>query len=106
MTGPVVIAIYKPDAGKEAEFMDLVRQHPGILKAEGLAGTRTPLVLQTDDGTVLEIFDWIDEDAAGKAHLSEAVQSLWAAMGEIGSFPAGKDVAAFQGTFPHFKIAD
>jgi hypothetical protein len=62
----IVIVAYKPKSGKEADLLQLTREHVPLLRAEGLA----------KDGTVVEVFEW----AAGgveRAHTNTVVLKLW-----------------------------
>ncbi len=101
--GIVVIVTYKPNPGDEAEFVDLIKQHEPALRAAGLVTDRPFTILESDDGILIEIFEWASEDASRAANSNDAIQAIWRRMAEIGSFVAGKDVAAFQTPFAHFS---
>lgn len=104
--GVMVIAIYKPDAGQEDALLALAARHEDVLRTEELVTDRPFTLLQADDGTFLELFEWINEDAANNAHANERVSGLWQTMGEVASFPPGKDLPAFEQSFSHFKIVE
>lgn len=80
--GRVVIVAYRPRDGKEAETLDVIRDHVPILREEGLATKREPLVLRARDGAYLEIFEWASSEAIEAAHTNAAVQRLWERFGE------------------------
>jgi hypothetical protein len=72
----IVIVAYKPKPGKEAELLQLTREHVPLLRAEGLATDRPVIACQAKDGTIVEVFEW----AAGgleRVHTNPAVQKLW-----------------------------
>jgi hypothetical protein len=72
----IVIVAYKPKPGKEADLLQLTREHVPLLRAEGLATDRPVTACQTKDGTVVEVFEW----AAGgteRAHTNPVVMKLW-----------------------------
>lgn len=72
----VVVVAYKPKPGKEAELLQLTREHVPLLRAEGLATDRPVVAARAADGTVVEVFEW----AAGgveKAHSNPTVLALW-----------------------------
>ena len=77
MNGCIVVATYKPRPGKEAELALLLATHVERLRAVGLVTDRTPIVARTADGMVVEIFEWISEDAIASAHNHTVVQTLW-----------------------------
>jgi hypothetical protein len=72
----IVIVAYKPKPGKEAELLQLTREHVPLLRAEGLATGRPVIACQAKDGTVVEVFEW----AAGgpeRAHTNPVISKLW-----------------------------
>jgi hypothetical protein len=72
----VVIVAYKPKPGKEADLLQLTREHVPLLRAEGLATDHPVIACQAKDGTVVEVFEW----AAGgteRAHTNPVVMKLW-----------------------------
>ena len=75
-SGNIVIVAYKPKPGKEADLLQLTREHVPLLRAEGLATDRPVIACQAKDGTIVEVFEW----AAGgpeRAHTNPAVHQLW-----------------------------
>ena len=48
----IVIVAYKPKAGKEAELLQLTREHVPLLRAEGLATNHPVTACQARDGTL------------------------------------------------------
>src|SRR5580704_13568865 len=77
----IVIVAYQPKPGKEADLLQLTREHVPLLRAQGLVTDRAVTVCQATDGTIVEVFEW----AAGgmeRAHSNPAVLALWARYGE------------------------
>lgn len=77
MMGRVVVAVYKPRPGKEAELTELVRGHVPRLLAAGLVTDRAPIAARAGDGTIMEVFEWLSEDAIASAHNNLVVQQMW-----------------------------
>lgn len=75
--GIIAIATYKPVEGKEGEFLNLLKNHIPTLRKEGLVSDNESLSMQSENGTILEIFEWVSLEAKGKAHESEAVMNIW-----------------------------
>ena len=75
--GQMVIVVYRPKAGREAELLELVRGHVPALRAEGLATARPPLVMRAADGCLVEVFEWASAEAVERAHHNPNVQALW-----------------------------
>jgi hypothetical protein len=72
----LVIVAYKPKPGKQADLLQLTREHVPLLRAEGLATDHPVTACQAKDGTIVEVFEW----AAGgveRAHTNPVVQKLW-----------------------------
>jgi hypothetical protein len=72
----IVIVAYKRKPGKQADLLQLTREHVPLLRAEGLATGHPVTSCQAKDGTVVEVFEW----AAGgveRAHNNPAVLKLW-----------------------------
>jgi hypothetical protein len=72
----IVIVAYKPKSGKEADLLQLAREHVPLLRAEGLATDHPVTACQAKDGTVVEVFEWV---AGGpeRAHTNPVVLKLW-----------------------------
>jgi hypothetical protein len=99
----VVFALYRPHAGKDAELRTLIRQHIPALRELELITDRAPLLVRSQDGTYIEIFEWRTSDAARIAHEHPAVARIWEAMGQIADFPALEGLSESSGRFPHFE---
>src|ERR1700743_3660199 len=72
----IVIVAYKPKPGKEADLLQLTREHVPLLRAEGLATDRPFTACQPKDGTVLEVFEWAP-GGVQRAHSNPRVLKLW-----------------------------
>jgi hypothetical protein len=76
--GRIVIVAYRARPGKQAALRALVEKHVPLLREQGLAAAREPLVMEAADGTLIEVFEWLSESAIAAAHENAAVQALWA----------------------------
>jgi hypothetical protein len=75
--GNMVIALFRPKPDKAADLMACMRDHLPVLRAQGLATDRSSVVLRAVDGTLLEIFEWVSQDAIDAAHGNPAGLALW-----------------------------
>jgi hypothetical protein len=75
--GSISVACYKPRPGCEQALLELVRNHLSPLRAEGLVTDRAPIVMRTADGTIVEVFEWVSQEAIALAHGMPAVLDLW-----------------------------
>ena len=72
----IVIVAYRPKPGKEADLLQLTREHLPLLRAEGLATSREFIACRAADGTIVEVFEW-EEGGIEKAHQNPRVKALW-----------------------------
>lgn len=101
-----VIAMYRPyDTANQAALKELIRQHNTTLRVEELITERPAILMQAEDGTFLEIFEWLP-GAAEKAHSHSAIQKIWKRMQEICEFAPLISLQEAEETFPHFKPVD
>ena len=105
MSAEVVLAVYRPKPGKDAALLEIVKRHLPALRRHGLITNRAPMLLRSKDAYI-EIFEWVSNEAAGKAHTTPQVAEIWAAMGEVAEFPALGELVEAQGRFPHFVAVD
>jgi hypothetical protein len=78
----VVVVAYKPTAGKEADLLQLTREHVPLLRAEGLATDRPVIACRAKDGTIVEVFEWV-AGGTQRAHSNPAVLKLWERYGAV-----------------------
>lgn len=104
-TPEVVIAMYRPKAGKIAELEALVKKHFNTLKEYGLTTDRQPFLGRSADGTILEVFEWASRSAAEKAHDHPAVAKIWEAMSMVCEFGTLEQMPESKNRFPHFPQA-
>lgn len=72
----LVIVAYKPKPGKEADLLQLTREHVPLLRSQGLATEHPVTACLARDGTVVEVFEWA-AGGAERAHTNPVVLALW-----------------------------
>jgi len=102
MNGRIVISAYKPKPGKEAELKKLMLTHLTRLQAEGLVTARESIVMQSLDGTILEVFEWQSKEAIESAHSNPAVLQMWQEYAEVCEFVPASQVEEISGLFSEF----
>lgn len=75
--GKIVIATYKPKKGQEKTLDSLVKNHVKVLRNQGLATLRPPMIMKSADGTVVEVFEWISKQSMEDAKNNKDVQEHW-----------------------------
>lgn len=81
--GRIVIVAYRPKPGRADALETLVLQHHEQLRAEGLVTDRPPVRARSEEGTVVEVFEWASAEAMQAAHENPAVQKMWTEFAEI-----------------------
>jgi len=104
--GSMVVACYRPRPGQEAALLELVANHMPPLRAEGLVTLRTPIVMRCKDGTVVEIFEWVSQEAIAGAHKNPAVLDLWKKFEAVCWYETPVNIPEFQNMFSHFAAVD
>lgn len=104
--GQIVIATYRPKPGQEQLLLEVVRTHVPILRQQKLATARPVQVMRASDGTLLEIFEWVSEEAVEKAHTDPVVRKLWERFEKVSDFTTLAGLPGAQEPFPHFEPVD
>lgn len=107
MAAEVVFAMYRPFALSHVpELKELIRKHNTTLRVESLITERPAMLLQSDDGSFIEIFEWNSSDAAKQAHDHPAIQKIWKRMEKLAEFAPLISLSESERPFPHFKTVD
>ena len=107
MPAQVVIAAYRPKPGREKDLEEIVRKHVPLLRKAGLATARPVTLLRSfTDGTLLEIFEWVDVESAQKAHTHPEVSKLWDAFADAADMLSLGDLCESKRPFPHFQAVE
>ncbi len=105
MAGEIVFAVYKPREGKEIELKMALKRHLPTLRQQGYATLRPPLFLKsTQDGTYIEIFQWVSEEAMKQAHDDPKVREVWDAIEAAAEIRTLADLAEANTPFPMFQV--
>ena len=101
--GSISVACYKPRPGCEEALLELVRDHLPPLRAQGLVTERTSIVMRTANGTIVEIFEWVSQEAIAGAHQNPVVLDLWKRFEAVCWYETPSNLAEFQNMFAHFE---
>jgi hypothetical protein len=89
MSDPITsVAHYRVKPGCEEELLEIIDRHWITLRElEFVTEREAEVYLGWEQGIegplVIEIFDWVDEDASGRAHTHPEVSGAWEAMGPL-----------------------
>jgi hypothetical protein len=101
--GSISVACYKPKPGCEEALLRLVRNHLPPLREQGLVTDRASIVMRIAEGTIVEIFEWVSQEAIAGAHSNPAVIDLWPRFGAVCSYEIPSNIPEFQQMFAHFE---
>jgi hypothetical protein len=101
--GSISVACYRPRPGCQEALLELVRNHLPPLRAEGLVTGRAPIVMRTADGTIVEVFEWVSQEAIASAHDNPTVRDLWKRFEAACWYETPSNLAEFQNMFAHFE---
>lgn len=101
--GVIVIVCFKPKEGKSELLFEAVREHLPVLRKEGLISDREGYVMKSKDGSIIEVFEWKNEEAIEKAHKSEAVLKLWKKFEEACDYIPMTNLEESKNLFPGFE---
>jgi hypothetical protein len=103
LKGPqIVFALYKPHDGKDADMRRILVEHVPTLRRLELITDRPTILVQTRNGSYIEIFEWATEESARIAHTHPEVAKVWESMGKVGDLPLFETIDELKGRFPHF----
>ena len=100
----LAIAMYKPVDGKAADLKEILQDHIPALRKYELITEATAYMVQSTDGTIIEIFEWTDDKAKQAAHEHPAIRTIWGKMEGLCQFPGLKDLPEANRPFPNFEI--
>jgi len=104
MGGPrVVFAVYQPRQGQDAKVRALIAEHLPTLRRLQLATDRPAILLKSDSGAYVEIFEWQSDEAAERAHDHPEVARIWEAMGKIAEFKPLASLPETKTAFSHYE---
>lgn len=104
--GKGVIVIYRPKTGKDEDVLHLIREHLSLLRSQGLATERAPIVMKSGNGCFVEIFEWLSADAIQRAHTNRVVLKFWERLEAVCDYDIPVNVPEFHQLFSEFEVID
>ncbi len=97
-------AVYKPYDREDQRLLKLVKKHGPLLKSQKLITDGTVYVATSENGCIVEIFEWASPTSKDLAHQTAVVLDHWDKMAEVCDFVALDELAEAKSTFANFKI--
>jgi len=104
--GRIVIVAYKPKPGKAEALKELAKTHVPRLKKEGLVTDREAVIMETADGTIIEVFEWLSAEAITQAHANPAVHQMWAEYAAVCDYVPLNTLSEASNMFAEFNAVD
>jgi quinol monooxygenase YgiN len=104
--GRIVIVACKPKPGKAEALKELTKTHVPRLKKEGLVTDREAVIMETADGAIIEVFEWLSADAIKQAHSNPAVHQMWAEYAEVCDYVPLNSLSEAGNMFAEFTALD
>ena len=99
----IAIAAYKPLPGFDTGFKEVLRQHTRVLREEGLITDKEVFQMQAIDGTILEVFEWISDEAKEEAHTHPKIMELWSRFHEYAEMVKLMDIMECHEPYATFR---
>jgi len=84
--GIIVIVAYRALPGRVEALEVELHDHVPILRGEGLATQREPILMRAKDGAYVEVFEWVSAEAVEAAHKNPVVLAMWERFGAACTF--------------------
>jgi hypothetical protein len=81
--GRIVISCYRPKPGQQDALRALIQTHVATLRSVDLVTDRVPITMEAADGTVIEVFEWVSDEAIQSAHGNPVVLRMWDEYGKV-----------------------
>jgi quinol monooxygenase YgiN len=102
----IVIACYRPRPGQAAALRELMKTHVPRLRSESLVTDRVPIMMQAQDGTILEVFGWKSQAVIDAAHTNPVVLAMWQEFEAVCEYVPASSVAEISELFSQFTPLD
>jgi quinol monooxygenase YgiN len=74
----ITIAAFKPKPHHEPQLLAVLADRLPLLRRLNLATQRDHILMRSRDGTILEVSQWLSDEAIAKAHQTPELLALWA----------------------------
>lgn len=101
--GSIWVACYKPNPGCEEALLELLRNHVPPLRAEGLVTERPSIIMRSQDGTIVEVFEWVSEEVLKGAWQNSVVMDLQRRLRTVSRRVPASKLPEFQNVLSYFE---
>lgn len=83
-----------------------MKTHLPRLEEQGLVRSKESYIMESADGTIVEVFEWLSEEAIQKAHYNPVVQQMWGEYAEVCDYIPVGNLAEANNLFSGFRSLD
>ena len=104
--GQITIAAFRPKPGMEAELLAVIADRLPLLRKLGLSTARAPVLMRSREGVIIEVSEWVSEEAIERAHRTPEVLALWGRFGACSDYVKLDSLAETHEDFATFSTID
>lgn len=99
----IALILYSPRKDREQELIEMLQQNIPVMRKLGLVTDREQILASTKDGSIIQLFEWKNDDSQEQAMAHPVCQEMWLKVGNISEFQKPTAVAEFNEVFSMFK---
>lgn len=96
------IVAYRAKAGKEKKLLSLLRKHAPLLRSLGGISDAS-FLMKSNDGAIIEVFEWKSMAAKKKAMKAQELWTLWGEIEEVSTMVKLSSVPETKEVISNFK---
>jgi hypothetical protein len=100
----VVIIVLKPKKGRTEELLAMLKRSIVVLQKLGVATNREQILSVSEEGTILQIFEWAGVNGQESAAEHEEIRDLWMEAERLSEFMKPNTLKEFNEVFPSFTV--
>jgi hypothetical protein len=99
----IALIVYKPRQDRTQELIDSLLENIPVMRKLGLVTFREQIIAKSIEGSIIQIFEWVEDDSQEQAMAHPVVQEMWVKIARISDFQKPMAVSEFQETLSMFE---
>ena len=104
--GLISVAAFRPKPGMEEELLRVIADRLPLLRRLGFATDREAVLMRSKHGVVIQVAEWVDDEAIRKAHETPEVLALWDRFNTCSDYVKLEAIAECREDFATFDALD
>ena len=104
--GRISIAAFKPKGGREDDLLQVIDDRVPLLRRLGMVTDRAPIGMRSNDGVIIQVSEWVDDEAIDRAHSHPDVLALWERFGACSEYVKLDSLSESHDDFATFQSID